>query len=155
MMACAFSHTLFEPIEHRWAHQEYFGPPSTDGSWFNVYRHMLINELPNGAMILAEATPRTWLNNGDTLDVQRAPTDFGTISFLIKSEITSGRVTANIQMPTRKHPGLLLIRLRVPQAKPMRSVTINGKNWTSFNPAKEWIEIQDPEQPEYMIVARY
>lgn len=155
MMACAFSHTVFEPIEHRWAHQEYFGPPSTDGSWFNIYRHMLINELPSGAMILAEATPRKWLENGDAIDVQRAPTDFGTISFLIKSEIASGRITAKIQMPTRSHLGLLLVRLRVPQAKPMRSVTINGKNWTSFNPAKEWIGIKDPEQPKYTIVARY
>ena len=27
-MASAFSHSVFEPVEHRWTHGQYFGPPS-------------------------------------------------------------------------------------------------------------------------------
>src|SRR5262249_18740773 len=45
MMACAFSHSTFEPVEHRWSWGQYFGPPSTDGAWFELYRKMLIHEL--------------------------------------------------------------------------------------------------------------
>lgn len=26
-MACAFSHSVFEPVEHRWFWGQYFGPP--------------------------------------------------------------------------------------------------------------------------------
>jgi hypothetical protein len=155
MMASAFSHTVFEPLEHRWGHQEYFGPPSTDGSWFNIYRHMLINELGEGTLILAEATPRSWLENGSTIKVQRAPTRYGSLSFVIQSEAAAGRITADILMPERSYPKLLLVRLRHPQKKPLRSVTVNGQNWTGFDPAKEWIRVQNPEQKRYMIVARY
>jgi hypothetical protein len=155
MMASAFSHTVFEPLEHRWGHQEYFGPPSTDGSWFNIYRHMLINELGDGTLILAAATPRPWLDNGSTIKVQRAPTRYGRLSFVMRSEAAAGRITAEIRMPDRSYPKLLLVRLRHPQKKPTRSVTVNGQNWTGFDPAKEWIRIQNPEQKRYMIVAQY
>jgi hypothetical protein len=31
-MASAFSHSAFEPVEHRWTHGQYFGPPSCVGS---------------------------------------------------------------------------------------------------------------------------
>ena len=34
MLACAFSHSVLEPVEHRWGWGQYFGPPSTDGAWF-------------------------------------------------------------------------------------------------------------------------
>ena len=44
MLACAFSHSVLEPVEHRWGWGQYFGPPSTDGAWFDLYRHMLIQE---------------------------------------------------------------------------------------------------------------
>ena len=43
-MASAFSHSALEPVEHRWTHGQYFGPPSTDGAWFELYRNMLITE---------------------------------------------------------------------------------------------------------------
>ena len=49
MMACAFSHSVFEPVEHRWAWGQYFGPPSTDGAWFELYRNMLIHERDDGS----------------------------------------------------------------------------------------------------------
>ncbi len=155
MMACAFSHTVFEPLEHRWGHQEYFGPPSTDGSWFNIYRHMLINQLPDGALILAEATPRKWLTDGNTIEIRQAPTQFGQISFTITSQAASGKLLATIMMPERSRPATLLIRFRHPEAKPMRSVTVNGKAWSDFDTAKEWVRIRRPDQPRYEVVAQY
>ena len=63
-MACAFSHTVFEPVEHRWMHGQYFGPPSTDGSWFELFRDLLIREADDHTLIIAQATPRKWLENG-------------------------------------------------------------------------------------------
>ncbi len=57
-MACAFSHAALEPVEHRWMWGQYFGPPSTDGAWFELYRHMLIHERDNDTLLLLQATPR-------------------------------------------------------------------------------------------------
>ena len=154
-LASAFSHTVLEPLEHRWAHQQYYGPPSTDGSWFNLYRHMLVDDLQKGTLFLAQATPRKWLEDGDIIKVSKAPTYFGTLSYTIQSQMDSGKITASIDLENGKAPESLLIRFRDPKAKPMRSVTVNGQKWTDFNAAKEWIRIKNPSEQHYEIVASY
>ena len=155
MMACAFSHTVLEPLEHRWEHGEYFGPPSTDGSWFDLYRHMLIDERGDGTLFLAGATPRQWLRDGEKITIERAPTDFGNLSFSLQSAAASGRIVGTIQMPDRSQPSALLVRFRHPQAKRIKSVVVNGQNWTGFDVAKEWVEIKHPDQTNYTIEVAY
>jgi hypothetical protein len=155
MMASAFSHTVFEPLEHRWAHQEYFGPPSTDGSWFNIYRHMLINEFSDSTLILAEATPRRWLAAGDKIEVDRAPTGYGLLSFTLQSKPKSNTIRATVTMPDGSRPRTLLVRFRQPEDKPIRSVMVNGNAWHDFDISQEWVRITRPGQPRYVIVVQY
>jgi len=66
-MASAFSHSAFEPVEHRWTHGQYFGPPSTDGAWVELYRNMLFREMDDHTLLVALATPRKWLEDGRKL----------------------------------------------------------------------------------------
>lgn len=154
-MASAFSHTVFEPVEHRWTHGQYFGPPSTDGAWFELYRNMLVREAGEDALLLAQAAPRRWLEDGNKIQVERAPTYFGPVTYRIDSQAASGRIVASIEPPVRRTPPALLVRLRHPQSKPIRSVTVNGKPWTDFDPAKEWVRIPSPAERRYEVVAVY
>jgi hypothetical protein len=154
-MASAFSHTVFEPVEHRWTHGQYFGPPSTDGAWFELYRNMLVRELDGETLLLGQAAPRKWLGDGKKIRVERAPTYFGEISFWIESQVASGRITATIEPPARRAPQVLLVRLRHPESKSMRSVTVNGKPWTDFDPAKEWVRIPKPAERRYNVAVEY
>ncbi|HXE11654.1 MAG TPA: hypothetical protein VN633_06020 [Bryobacteraceae bacterium] len=152
-MACAFSHTVFEPVEHRWMHGQYFGPPSTDGSWFELYRNLLLREFDDHTLILGQATPRNWLADGKRIEVDHAPTYFGNVSFHIASHAGSGTISAHVDLPS--HPPALLIRLRHPEAKPIRSVTVNGKSWQNFDRGKEWIRIPSSAETHYDISAKY
>ena len=154
-MACAFSHSVFEPVEHRWTHGQYFGPPSTDGAWFELYRNMLIHEWDNDTLLLAQATPRAWLAEGKKIEIERAPTYYGKMSMTIESHADSGRIVAEIEMPDRKPPTGLLVRFRHPQRKAVRSVTVNGRTWSDFDNQKEWVRIENPNQRHYSISARY
>jgi len=154
-MACAFSHSVLEPVEHRWTWGQYFGPPSTDGAWFELYRNMLINELDDDTLLLMQATPRKWLEHGKRIEVERAPTYYGEISLSVESQAASDKLLAQIEMPKRRSPDRLLVRFRHPQGKPMQSVTVNGKNWTDFDAHKEWVVIEKPLQGRYAIIARY
>ncbi len=154
-MACAFSHSALEPVEHRWTHGQYFGPPSTDGAWFELYRNMLIHEWDNDTLLLGQATPRKWLEDGNKIEIERAPTYFGSLSLVIESQANSGKITATIRTPDRHRPGVLLVRLRHPQSKLIQSVTVNGQAWTDFDRQKEWIKVQNPTQADYRIVAGY
>jgi hypothetical protein len=154
-MACAFSHSVLEPVEHRWTWGQYFGPPSTDGAWFELYRNMLVRELDDGSLLLLQATPRKWLADGRHIEVKRAPTYYGDISFTIESRAGSGSLVATIDMPKRRPPEKLFVRFRHPEAKPIRSVTVNERNWTAFDPGKEWVIIEKPLPEQYTIVAHY
>lgn len=155
MMACAFSHSVLEPVEHRWAWGQYFGPPSTDGAWFELYRNMLIHELAGDTLLLLQATPRKWLEDGKSIEVQRAPTYYGRLSMKVESHAASGSIAVEIDMPDRTSPGVLLIRLRHPQGKPIRSATVNGQPWTDFDVQEEWLRIERPNRGHYSIVASY
>ena len=155
MTACAFSHRQFSPLEHRWAWGQYYCPPSTDGAWFDLYRHMLIQECEDDTLLLLQATPRKWLEEGKRIRVECAPTYYGPLSLAVESRASMGEIAATVEMPSRTRPSALLVRLRHPTGQPLRSVLVNGTNWTDFDAAKEWVRIPSPSERRYTIVARY
>jgi hypothetical protein len=154
-MASAFSHSVFEPVEHRWTHGQYFGPPSTDGAWFELYRNMLVHERDDDALVIAQATPRAWLRDGQKIEVARAPTYYGAVSATIESRAGAAELHAEVEMPRAKVPATLLVRFRHPDRKRMQTVTVNGQPWTDFDAAGEWVRIPNPRAAHYAIVVRY
>jgi hypothetical protein len=64
--------------------------------------------------------------------VKNAPTYFGPLSLTVNSQAAPGGIIATIAPPTRQRPQALVIRLRHPQEKPMRSVQVNGRLWQDF-----------------------
>ena len=155
MMACAFSHSVLEPVEHRWTWGQYFGPPSTDGAWFELYRNMLIHELDDGSLLLFQATPRSWLEDGKRIEIERAPTYYGKLSASVQSRAASGEIRAEVDTQFSRNPKTLIVRFRHPQGKPMRSATVNGENWTAIDREKESVIIANPTRPRYSIVVQY
>jgi hypothetical protein len=153
-MASAFSHSTFEPVEHRWTHGQYFGPPSTDGSWFELYRLMLIRETADDTLLLGQAAPRRWLADGERILVRNAPTYYGPLSMTIESRANEGSITAAIELG-EKRPGTLKLRLRHPASKPISSVRVNGSRWDDFDPQREWVSIVKPEAQRYRIEVSY
>jgi hypothetical protein len=154
-MASAFSHTVFEPVEHRWTWGQYFGPPSTDGAWAELYRNMLLRESDDHTLFIAQAAPRKWLEDGKRIDVENAPTYFGKVSFQIESHASSGRISAKVALGNQSGLETLLVRLRHPEARQIRSVTVNGADWTDVDKEKELIRITLPKQRTYSIEANY
>ncbi len=152
-LACAFSHSVFQPVEHRWAWGQYFGPPSTDGAWFELYRNLLVREQDESSLILCQAAPRAWFENGKRIQVQRAPTYFGPVSFTVQGG--ENQTTASIQLSDRNRPATLFVRFREPQQRPIRTVSVNDAAWTDFDVAREWVRIPHPSESSYRIVAHY
>ncbi len=155
MMACAFSHGQLSPLEHRWAWGQYFGPPSTDGAWFELYRNMILRERDDGCLLVGQATPRAWLKEGRSIRVDRAPTQFGPVTLTVDSHVASGRIQATVELAGPSPPAALLVRLRHPDRTPIRVVTVNDRPWEDFDPAQEWVRIRLPAEPRYRIEARY
>ncbi len=155
LMAGGFSQGAYEPVEHRWRWGQYFGPPSTDGAWFELYRNMLVREVDDHTLLLSQAPPRAWMQDGKEISVKNAPTWFGKVSFNIKSHANDGKIEATVQLQGSQPHTTILLRLRHPQGAQLRSVTVNGKPWQDFDAKEEWLRIPDAGQEAYSVVAAY
>lgn len=154
-MASAFSHSVFEPVEHRWTWGQYFGPPSTDGAWFELYRNMLVREVDDRTLLIGQATPRKWLEDGKKIEIRNAPTYFGKLSYRVESHSRSGSIAAVFSLAGETTPETVYVRIRHPNEKPIRLVTVNGQNWTDFDREKEWVRISSPTKSSYSIAVSY
>ena len=105
------------------------------------FRNLLVWDDGN-VVWLAKAVPRHWLAQGKKISVKDAPTRFGTVAYEIVSDVDRGKITATIEMPSRRTPKSVLLRLRHPKAASIQSVTVNGNPWTSFDPRKELVELK-------------
>ncbi|MHB1459029.1 MAG: hypothetical protein ACYC0V_19135, partial [Armatimonadota bacterium] len=119
------------------------GPPDKifeEAAFLERFRNLLVMEERQNLWI-ARATPREWLEQGKKISVKNAPTHFGMTSYEITSDVEHNTIKAQVQMPDRTQPATMLLRLRHPSAKPIKSVTVNGVNWTAFDKNKETIQI--------------
>jgi hypothetical protein len=154
LMACGFAHEQLTPLEHRWAWGQYYGPPSTDGAWFEIYRKMLLNEIGRDSLIIGQAVPRKWIEKDKKIEVKNAPSYFGPVSFTIKG-LDKQEIKVNIDLSDQNLPKTLLVRLRHPEGRPLRAVMVNGKSWENFDVKKEYIQIAKPVSGSYVISAKY
>lgn len=88
-------------------------------------------------LLLGQAVPRTWLTPGKRCGLERAATYFGMVSVVYTSE--ANRIGAEVSGPRRNPPRELRLRFREPQARPIHSVTVNGKEWKQFS--GEWVTL--------------
>jgi hypothetical protein len=112
-----------------------------------MLRSMLVREerdhnVPTGAIDLARATPRPWLEGGKRIDVRRAPTDFGPLSYAIQSRAERGLITAEIDPPERVPYRTIRVHLRHPRSLAIRSVRVNGKPHTDFDATRGYVSLQ-------------
>ncbi len=71
-------------------------------------------------------TSRRWLENGKNIQIDRAPTAFGPVSVLARSEIEAGRVVVELKLPTRNRPKSIQLRVRIPAGFRVDSAAIGG-----------------------------
>jgi len=105
-------------------------------------RNLLVMELGD-ALWLARATPRVWLEQGKKIGIKNAPTIYGAIAYEIVSDVDNGKINATVEMPSRKTPKEVVVRFRHPKTAPIKSVTVNGKDWKDFNQDKETITLKN------------
>lgn len=126
----------------------------------HLVRHMLVSEERgeagdySGNLLLLAGTPRAWLADRKRIRFDQMPTHFGPTSLEIVSHAAKRRIEARLTPPTRSSCGTIRLRLRHPNGQPIQSVRVNGKAWSRFDPAKEWVSLPGNIGP-CRIEARY
>ena len=139
---------------------EYSFPNSAaNAETLDMLRFMLIleerkNNVDTGIIYLARGTPRAWLADGKTIVVERAPTDYGTISFTLESKVHEGVISAHIEAPRRRRYQAIRLYLRWPDSLPLKQVLVNGQKYQDFDAANGYITL--PEGPaKFEVEAEY
>lgn len=96
---------------------------------------------------LAPFVPTQWLEDGGKVSVRNVPTVFGNVSYTIASSLASSFIEASIEPPARVAPAAIVMRLRVPEAKPIQSVTLNGQPHAEFDAVQGTIRLPAPQGP--------
>jgi hypothetical protein len=113
----------------------YLPPNGVAGdSFLETLKLMLVQDTSAGIR-LAFATPAAWLQAGKQVAVSGVPTRFGPVSFSLDS--SAHQVRVHLELPRRLPGKAVLLRLRLPGGKRIRSVSPRY----SFNPRTSTINL--------------
>ncbi|TLY34933.1 MAG: hypothetical protein E6K60_12165 [Nitrospirae bacterium] len=113
----------------------FYCPPNSaaNGHFLSMLRSLLVQDWdldddgrPETLRLLF-ATPRRWLNDGQTIQVEHAPTAFGEVSARVQSRLSQGEVSAEVELPRRQTPRQTLLRLRVPEGWQVKSAQVGSQ----------------------------
>ncbi len=105
---------------------------------------------------IGKALPRDYLQDGLTVQVSNATFSHGSASFVYSSSIANARtITVQLYVNATVFPkNGLMLRVRAPKRRLMRSVTLNGEKFTNFNAFEEYIVV--PSSPgDFLFVVSY
>jgi hypothetical protein len=86
---------------------------------------------------LTPGTPTYWLEPGKSINLYNAPTIFGNVSYRIMCGKLPGTIDADINLALHTIPGKIRFFVHSPFGKPIRSVSVNGKDWTEIDHLKQ------------------
>ncbi len=114
--------------------RSFYLPPnsSSNATWLLTLRNLLVQDWdldedgkPDTLRLLF-AVPRRWLEDGQQIRVENAPTQFGRVSCRLESKLNDGYIEIHVTPPPRPAKTILL-RAPLPTGWHVESVAINGK----------------------------
>jgi hypothetical protein len=110
-------------------------PPNSAGnaSFLQQLRYLLIQDYDTNddgqpdTLRLLFATPRAWLADGKSIVVSNAPTAFGTMSMIVRSQLQHGEISAEVDLPDRV-PQQIYLRLRLPEGHKLLAASAGGRD---------------------------
>ncbi|ASV74942.1 hypothetical protein THTE_2340 [Thermogutta terrifontis] len=128
---------------------------SSDESNVTFWLRLMFIQEDGDDLYLGRAIPRYWVRDGQRVRVERAPTYFRPMSLIITSHARDGRVEIDLLPPERNPPQTIYLRIRHPDAKPLKRVTVNGQSHDKFDKDREWIILPGNLNGTQKIVAYY
>jgi len=123
------------------------------GYFLQQSRWMLVQERGD-ELWLAPFVPSAWLADGKRIEVRRAPTLFGPVAYTVRSRVAKGRIEVAIEPPARRAPKAIVVRLRHPDGRPIKAVTVDGAPHRDFDPAGSTVRVS-PAAGRREIVVHY
>jgi hypothetical protein len=121
--------------------------------YFLAQTRLLLAQERGEDLWLAPFAPRAWLEDGKETAAEGLPTRFGKVGFTIRSRAAGGSIESTVRPPDRSKPAAIVLRLRHPEGKPIRSVRAEGAR-AEADAARECIRLV-PAGGEIRVLAEY
>ena len=122
--------------------------------WFLAQTRTMLVDERGDELWLAPFVTSNWLKDGMKVSVRNAPTRFGTVSYSIASKVAASAIEAVVELPEKCTAKKVVLRLRHPQGRPIRAVTVQGRSHEDFDPKRETITLE-PSGKSIAISAEY
>lgn len=132
-MAYGMSRTTYCGVEvtnHRSGDNHATLPHGYSGTEQMRLLRMMLVRSEGDDLLLGQAVPRQWLEPGKKVEIKKAPTIFGEVSYSITAKADS--MTVKLDPPTRNEPAAIRLFLRHPQYRNIVKVRIEGKACNDF-----------------------
>jgi hypothetical protein len=102
---------------------------------------------------LAPGTPRRWLEPGRRIEVYDIETAFGKVAYTMRHGTAPETVEARVTTPDRIRPQKILLFVRGPFDKPIKSVQIDGEDWRQWDGEREAVVLPIRPGPLRVVVS--
>jgi hypothetical protein len=109
--------------------------------WFLCQSRIMLVMERGEDLWLAPFATSGWLDDGEQIVVRAAPTRFGRVSYTLRSEVGQGRIVATIDGPDRASPARVVLRVRHPEGRRIRGVTVDGQPHAQFDADAETVTL--------------
>lgn len=120
-----------------WEHFFHASPHKThEEAWFLMQTRWMLWLEEGDCLKLLSAVPRSWLADGQCIELDKVASYFGPLSLRVESHVEQGRMEAVVNCPTDR--GLKAVRLRLPHPAGARAVSVTGGR---YDPAAETVTL--------------
>jgi hypothetical protein len=120
-------------------------------NYINFLRNLMLHE-EGDTLHIAPATPRRWLAQPKPIGMEGAPSHFGLVNYHLQADPDRMTIRGDVKLDPQRKPAKLILHVRGPGGRGLRSVKLNGKVWDAF--AGDQIIITNPPV-KFDIEAKY
>lgn len=120
--------------EHYWHASQH---KTHEEGWFLMQTRWMLYMEEGKTLHLLAGVPRAWMEDGKCIQVSRAATYFGPLSFQVTSHVEAGTIQATIECSSRRKPDC--VRLRLPHPLQRQPTDVQGG---TYEPASETVCIR-------------
>lgn len=88
---------------------------------------LVLEDSDEDTLYLAKGVPREWVGSGKPIQIERAPTRWGRVSFSLVVKPEKKTVVGQIELAGTSAPQQVHLKLRLPVRMPLQRVTVNGQ----------------------------
>ena len=87
-------------------------------------------------LYVGRAIPRYWMRDRQVVGARRVSTHYGEVSVQYRSRVEAGSIEVAVELDLRDRPRQTVVRIRHPEERLIREVTVNGVAHTAFDAAR-------------------